>query len=121
MKLKTMILSALFAGSVALHTVADDRVITVIDGSVTERTLSKITFDGDLAVIVFSDDTSETVDMSLVSILFAGEGESLLDCVVSDPSIPSGVYNMRGQRVSEDTSGLIPGIYVINGEKIFVR
>lgn len=121
MKLKTIILSALFAGSVALHAVADDRVITVIDGSVTERTLSKITFDGDLAVLVFSDDTSETVDMSLVSILFAGEGESLLDCVVSDPSVLSGVYNMRGQRVSEDTSGLIPGIYVINGEKIFVR
>lgn len=101
---------------------AGDKVVTMIDGVDSGRVLTKITFDdSDYITLIFSDNTSERVDMSLVEVSFGNSAGSALENIASDRELPRGVYNLKGQRVAETPDGLVPGLYIINGEKIIVR
>ncbi len=101
---------------------AADEITTTINGTREERTLSKITFDGgEMITLTFSDNTSETTDMSLVEITFALPGESSLDIVEADDVKPEGVYDLKGVRVADRPEGLMPGVYIVNGLKILVK
>lgn len=99
-----------------------DVITTLIDGTDTGRTITKIAFDGsDLLKLTFSDNTTETADMSLVEITFGPAGGSALEEIKADPKRPQGVYNLKGQWISARPEGLMPGVYIVNGEKIIVK
>ncbi len=104
------------------HIHAVEEFVTTVDGvAVTGKVITSIVFDGDNLRLTYSDFSSETVDMSLVSVIIGHEAGSGITDVVSDVPAQSGVYNVRGQRVADTPDGLLPGLYIVNGEKIYVR
>lgn len=121
MKIPSFLLAALMASTVSMQAMAECRIVTTVDGTDTGRTLSKITFDGDMLTLVFSDSSTETVGMEMVSVTIDPDGGSGLGSIMSDPELPAGVYNLRGQRIADSSAGLIPGVYIVNGTKIFVK
>lgn len=108
------------AGS-ASTILADTTVTTVIDGKTDARELVRITFDGDNAVLHFSDSTTDTADMSLVSVALTHEAQTAVNEIMADPEKPGGVYNLKGQRIADTPEGLEEGIYIVNGQKVLVK
>lgn len=100
---------------------ADSTVATTVNGNHETRELVRITFDGDYAILNFADNTTETADMSLVSVTLSHEDKTAIDEIIADPQKPRGVYNLRGQRIADTPDGLKEGIYIVNGQKVLVK
>lgn len=100
---------------------ADSTVVTTVNGNPETRELVRITFDGDYAILNFADNTTETADMSLVSVTLSHEDKTAIDEIIADPKKTRGVYNLRGQRIADTPDGLKEGIYIVNGQKVLVK
>lgn len=106
---------------------ADSTVVTTVNGNPEMRELVRITFDGDYAILNFADNTTETADMSLVSVTLSHEDKTAIDEIIADPQKTRGVrgvrgvYNLRGQRIADTPDGLKEGIYIVNGQKVLVK
>lgn len=103
---------------------ADSTVVTTVNGNPETRELVRITFDGDYAILNFADNTTETADMSLVSVTLSHEDKTDIDEIIADPQKTRGVrgvYNLRGQRIADTPDGLKEGIYIVNGQKVLVK
>ncbi len=122
MKTPSLLMVAASVVAAVPHIHAVEEFVTTVDGvAVTGKVITSIVFDGDNLRLTYSDFSSETVDMSLVSVIIGHEAGSGITDVVSDVPAQSGVYNVRGQRVADTPDGLLPGLYIVNGEKIYVR
>lgn len=60
----------LLAGMLSTAVFAGNKQTVKIDGQLIEKTVSEITFDGDNVVFLYSDNTSDQADMSLVTPFF---------------------------------------------------
>ncbi|MCI9286101.1 MAG: hypothetical protein HFJ91_10040 [Muribaculaceae bacterium] len=107
----------------ALAAMADTTVTTTVDGVQAPGSLARITFDGDNVTLTYDDNSTQVADMSLVSVALDHDGSQsgIADSVINDPVKPSGVYNLKGQRLGDTPEGLSTGFYIVNGEKIFVK
>lgn len=112
-------LAALAIGAGAL---AESKVTTTIAGETIPKDAVKMTFDNDLVTITFSDNSTRTEEMNMVSItLDHNQGSSGLTNITADPKAKKGVYNLKGQYLGEKPEGLPAGIYIVNGQKVSVR
>lgn len=98
----------------AYASIADYKQTITINGDTLEKEATELTFDGDNVILHFSDETTQTCDMSEVSIAF-NEPTSI-------ESIKT--FNLKGATNGEfEIGGLVPGqsiqIYDISGKKIF--
>ena len=69
----------LLAGMLSTVTYADNNQTVKIEGSIIDKVVAEITFDGDDVVLHYSDNSSDTKDMSLVAFYFVqlfGSSES---------------------------------------------
>ncbi len=98
---------------------ADTTIITTVDGVTIAKELTKLTFNDNIVNMTFSDNTTETAEMSLVSITL--DHNSAIESILADPGKAKGVYNLRGQYLGESPEGLQSGFYIIDGNKIFVK
>ena len=57
----------LLAGMLSTVTYADNNQTVKIEGSIIDKVVTEITFDGDEVVLHYSDNSSDTKDMSLVA------------------------------------------------------
>lgn len=103
-----------------LNAMADGTTQTVkVDGNTIDKTVVKITFNGDNAVLNFSDNTQQTVELEAVSIDFAYS--TAIDRVAAENENGKAVYNLQGQRVGTGTAGLQKGVYIIDGKKVIIK
>jgi len=107
----------------ALAVQADDEKAVqevLIDNQVVAKEVTKITFEGDNAVLTFADNTQQTADMESVVINFSynptGIGR-VNDNAVKDQK----VYNLTGMHVKNTTDGLKKGVYVVDGKKKMIK
>lgn len=101
---------------------ADSKVTTVIDGKEMAKDLTKLTFDGKIVTLTFSDASTETAEMDLVAITLDHGSQSAITDIIADPAkAKKGVYNLKGQYLGEKPEGLQPGIYIVNGQKVYVK
>ena len=105
----------------AATALADSKVTTVIDGRQIPKDLTKLTFSDKTVTLTFSDNSTETADMSLVSITIDHSSQSAITEVIADPKKATGVYNLKGQYLGESPKNLQSGFYIVNGEKIYVK
>lgn len=61
----------LLAGMFASVVFANNKQTVKIDGNVSDKPVTEITFDGDNVTLNYADNSSETKDMSLVSLSFS--------------------------------------------------
>lgn len=66
---KIFMLLSLFA-FVSIHAMADSKQTVTVNGSVTGKSATRITFAGDNITLSYSDGTSQTTDMSEASLVF---------------------------------------------------
>lgn len=112
----------LLAGLLSVNAFAENKQIVTIDGQAVGKTVKEITFDGDNVILSYSDNTSDTKDMSLVSLAFTYDGTTGIDQVeTTEKALQGKVFNLNGQYVGTSTEGLAKGVYIVNGKKVIIK
>lgn len=112
----------LLAGLLSVNAFAENKQTVMIDGQAVGKTVKEITFDGDNVILSYSDNTSDTKDMSLVSLAFTYDGTTGIDQVeTSEKALQGKVFNLNGQYVGTSTEGLAKGVYIVNGKKVIIK
>jgi hypothetical protein len=122
MKRKTflcMFLMALLSGGTMY---AETEQTVIINGTEIDKFVSNMTFNGNNVTLQFDDNTSQTEDMSKVSISLSYENTTGITNITSmDNSGKSKVYNLNGQYMGKDANALNKGVYIINGKKTVIK
>ena len=124
MKKNILILAAsLWMTAPAFGATPDDnngtkQTLTVNDEKV-ERIVSEIRIDGNNAVLTFTDGTTLTADMRLVTITMSysqATGVSSLHLTDKDGNVS--IYDLQGRKVANGQQPKANGIYIKNGKKV---
>ncbi len=122
MKRKTflcMFLMALLSGGTMY---AETEQTVIINGTEIDKFVSNLTFNGNNVTLQFDDNTSQTEDMSKVSISLSYENTTGITNITSmDNSGKSKVYDLNGQYMGKDANALNKGVYIINGKKTVIK
>lgn len=117
MKRQFLVLACLF---MTLGAMADDVQTVTVGGVKVDKTVKRITFNGDDVILHFTDNTTDTenmgVEMKIAFDLTNSIGKLEFD-VVND----SKVFNLRGQYMGDSLDGLRAGVYIQNGKKVIVK
>lgn len=102
---------------------ADTGETVTIGDIVVGKFVTRLTFSGDDVVLNFDDGTSQTADMSLVSIslTYDNGNENAITDITSPADVSTRIYSVSGQYVGNSTDGLSKGLYIVNGKKIIVK
>lgn len=101
---------------------ADNKQTITIDGAQVNKTVTQLTFDGDNVILTYSDETTETQDMSLVKLAFEWDPTTGINRIDAGNKVLAGkVFNLNGQLVGTSTEGLSKGIYIVNGKKVIIK
>lgn len=101
---------------------ANNKQTVKIDGNVSDKTVTEITFDGDNVTLCYADNSSETKDMSLVSFSFSYDSTTGINKIEEvKKSLQGKVFNLNGQLVGNSLEGLSKGIYIVNGKKVIIK
>lgn len=112
----------LLAGMFASVVFANNKQTVKIDGNVSDKTVTEITFDGDNVTLCYADNSSETKDMSLVSLSFSYDSTTEINKIEEvKKSLQGKVFNLNGQLVGNSLEGLSKGIYIVNGKKVIIK
>lgn len=112
----------LLAGLLSVNAFAENKQTVTIDVQAVGKTVKEITFDGDNVILSYSDNTSDTKDMSLVSLAFTYDGTTGIDQVeTTEKALQGKVFNLNGQYVGTSTEGLAKGVYIVNGKKVIIK
>ena len=112
----------LLAGMFASVVFANNKQTVKIDGNVSDKTVTEITFDGDNVTLNYADNSSETKDMSLVSLSFSYDSTTGINKTEEvKKSLQGKVFNLNGQLVGNSLEGLSKGIYIVNGKKVIIK
>ena len=112
----------LLAGMFASVVFANNKQTVKIDGNVSDKTVTEITFDGDNVTLNYADNSSETKDMSLVSLSFSNDSTTGINKIEEvKKSLQGKVFNLNGQLVGNSLEGLSKGIYIVNGKKVIIK
>lgn len=112
----------LLAGMFASVVFANNKQTVKIDGVVSDKTVTEITFDGDNVTLDYADNSSETKDMSLVSFSFSYDSTTGINKIEEvKKSLQGKVFNLNGQLVGNSLEGLSKGIYIVNGKKVIIK
>lgn len=104
------------------NVMADNKQTVTINGQTVNKTVTEITFDGDNVTLLFSDNSSQAEDMSLVKLTFSYDGSTGINQVESlKEALRGKVYNLNGQLVGTSTEGLAKGVYIVNGKKVIIK
>ena len=112
----------LLAGMFASVVFANNKQTVKIDGNVSDKIVTEITFDGDNVTLNYADNSSETKDMSLVSLSFSYDSTTEINKIEEvKKSLQGKVFNLNGQLVGNSLEGLSKGIYIVNGKKVIIK
>ena len=84
-----------------------------------ERIVSEIRLDGNNAVLLFTDGTTMTADMRLVTITMSysqATGVSSLHLTDKDGNVS--IYDLQGRKVANGQQPKANGLYIKNGKKV---
>ena len=109
---------------ITANVLADNVQTVTINGTTQSQTVKRITFNGDDIVLVFADDSQQTVDLTAVKINFVYD--DVVNRVSFNADAPkvkeqTGVYNLNGQFMGNTRETLPKGIYIVDGRKEVVK
>ena len=113
--MKTTLLSLLLLSAAALTVMADNEQAVTVNGQKVNKTVNKLTFNGDNVVLNYADGSTQTVDMANVTIAF-----TVVDAIkaleTADKDAPILYFDMKGQQLK---SAPKTGSYIMKkGNKI---
>lgn len=113
-----------FVAMLAVAAWGDNKQTVTVNGTKQSQAVKRITFNGDEIVLVFADNTQQTVEMTAVKIDFVYDNvENTVFYQMETPKVKeqTGIYNLNGQSVIVSREKLPKGIYIVDGRKEVVK
>ena len=113
-----------FVAMLAVAAWGDNKQTVTVNGTKQSQAVKRITFNGDEIVLVFADNTQQTVEMTAVKIDFVYDNlANSVSYQMETPKVKeqTGIYNLNGQSVSDTREKLPKGIYIVDGRKGVVK
>lgn len=113
-----------FVAMLAVAAWGDNKQTVTVNGTKQSQAVKRITFNGDEIVLVFADNTQQTVEMTAVKIDFVYdnvENSVFYQMETQKVKEQTGIYNLNGQSVSGTREKLPKGIYIVDGRKEVVK
>jgi immune inhibitor A len=96
---------------------ANNGQTVTVDGTVVNKTVKEISFNGTDAQLTFADGTTQTADMATVNISFGTTtGIKVVD-QARRKAADDRIYTLSGHYVGKDKTRLPKGVYIVNGKK----
>lgn len=113
-------LIAMLSGGVAF---ADTEQTVYVNGQETGGFVTSLTFSGNNVTMTFEDETSQTEDMSFVSIdlTYNDDTSGITEVETADKQRNNRIYTISGQFVGTSKENLPAGIYIVNGKKFIKK
>lgn len=106
----------------AVEAQTETKQTVTVNGETVDKTVFRITFDGDDVVLVYTDNSTQRAVMDQVNISFFYTSAGIAEMVKDVPDgTASKVYNLNGQYVGYNVEQLPKGIYVVDERKMIVR
>lgn len=102
---------------------ADDgnKQVVTINGTANGKTVQTITFSGDNVNLVYTDNSTETLDMESVVITFSSEATAITVSSVQENGDMKKIYDINGRQVQSTLENLPSGIYIIKSSTKSVK
>ena len=113
-----------FVAMLAVAAWGDNKQTVTVNGTMQSQAVKRITFNGDEIVLVFADNTQQTVEMTAVKIDFVYdnvENSVFYQMETQKVKEQTGIYNLNGQSVNDTREKLPKGIYIVDGRKEVVK
>ena len=95
------------------------RQTLTVNNKKVERIVSEIRLDGNNAVLTFTDGTSMTADMRLVTITMSySDATGVSSLHITDKDGHVSIYDLRGRQVAHGEKAKANGIVIMNGKKV---
>ena len=92
-----------------------------VNGETVNRIVSEIRIDGNNAVLLFTDGTTLTADMRLVTITMSYDSTTSLSekgTVKSEKFATAPVYDLQGRKIANGQQPTAKSLYIQNGKKV---
>lgn len=102
---------------------ADDgnKQVVTINGTANGKTVQTITFSGDNVNLVYTDNSTETLDMESVVITFSSEATAITVSSVQENGDMKKIYDINGRQIQSTLENLPSGIYIIKSSTKSVK
>lgn len=102
---------------------ADDgnKQVVTINGTANGKSVQTITFSGDNVNLVYTDNSTETLDMESVVITFSNEATAITVSSVQENGDMKKIYDINGRQVQSTLENLPSGIYIIKSSTKSVK
>lgn len=118
---KTRLILSMLALLNAGNTLAEDAMTVTINGQPVKENIQNIAFSGDNAIITFSNETTQTVDMDQLCVTFDYNGTADIQTVDAANANHQPIYTLDGRYAGNRAEHLGKGVYILNGKKILVK
>lgn len=103
--------------SLALTATADDKQVVTVDNQQVNKTVSQLTFNDSQVVLHFTDQTTETADMSDVVIVFTIV-DAMKELSTEGKDVPQLYFDLSGRQLKKAPA---KGSYIIKKGKKIVK
>lgn len=99
-----------------------ENIITVtVNGQPVQNSVQSISFLEDNAILTFSNEATQSVDMGELSISFEYQEETAITSIKDYTHQTAHIYTVDGRTVNTTADKLPKGIYIVNGKKVFIK
>lgn len=115
------ILTLALALSLSVFADDDNKQVVKINGTANGKTVKTITFSGDEANLLYTDGTTEIIDMEAVVISFENESTAITVSSFNENGDVKKIYDINGRQMRSTLEMLPSGIYIIKSANKTVK
>ena len=99
----------------------DVKQVVTINGTANGKAVQTITFSGDNVNLVYTDNSTETLDMEAVVITFSDEATVITVSSVAENGEAKKIYDINGRQVRSTLDALPQGVYIVKSANKSVK
>lgn len=99
----------------------ENKQVVKINGVANDKAVQTITFEGDNINLLYTDGTSEIVDMEAVVISFENDATAITISSVAENGEAKKIYDINGRQVRSTLDALSQGVYIVKSANKTVK
>lgn len=99
----------------------ENKQVVKINGVANDKAVQTITFEGDNVNLLYTDGTSEIVDMEAVVISFENDATAITISSVAENGEAKKIYDINGRQVRSTLDALPQGVYIVKSANKTVK
>lgn len=101
--------------------IAENTITVTVDGQPVQNSVQSISFHDDDAILTFTNEATQSVDMSKLAISFEYQEETAITSIKDETQQTTHIYTLDGRAINTTMNKLPKGIYIVNGKKVFIK